>query len=78
MLDAMRRPQRLMLKRAYAKTQRHPLMMDGPNMARVAQEMVRLGYLKQCRAGYVLTGAGFKLAFALRVDGWPNCEKGRG
>jgi len=76
-VGGLHRTQRLILKRAYAKSKQRPLMVEGPNMAKVAGSMVALGYLEPCRAGVVLTAAGFRLAAIMRVDGWPNCEKVR-
>ena len=76
-LDGMTRPQRLMLKRAYASSTARPLMIEGPNMQKVADQMHRLDYLTPVRSGFILSKTGWRLAALLRVAGWPNCEKTR-
>ncbi len=76
-LDGMTRPQRLMLKRAYASSTARPLMIEGPNMQKVADQMHQLEYLTPVRSGFILSKTGWRLALLLRVAGWPNCEKPR-
>jgi hypothetical protein len=78
LLDKHPRPLRLILKRAYHKTTNKPLLIEGQNMQRAVDQAASAGWIETVRPGaVVLTPAGFTLAVALRVSGWPNCEKPR-
>jgi hypothetical protein len=79
-IDALTRSQRLMLKRAYTKTERRPLqVINGPKarMQTVAEKMIDLGLVRKVDGQYfaiVLTQAGHDLAAELSAQGWPNTE----
>jgi len=80
-LDDLSRPERLMLKRAYAATDSRPLhVRNGPQaaMQRVAEKMIDKGLCRLAREQFfavVLTARGFELAVELARQGWPNTEK---
>jgi hypothetical protein len=79
-VNGLSRSQRLLLKRAFAKTRNKPLRMQGPNMQVVAAGMAELGYAEWVSVSppeLVLTKKGFQLANYLSVKGWPNCERKR-
>ena len=82
-LESLTRPQRLMLKKAYAATTNRPLqIINGPQamMQRVAEKMIDMGLLRLVQSQFfavVLTEEGFALALQLRQQGWPNTEKAR-
>ncbi len=79
-LDDLTRPQRLMLKKAYAKTVQRPLhIVNGPKalMQRCAEKMIDMGLLRLVPEQYfavILTPDGFALAQQLQRQGWPNTE----
>lgn len=81
-LDDLTRPQRLMLKKAYAATERRPLqIINGPKalMQRCAEKMIDMGLCRLVREQYfavVLTPDGFALAVELARQGWPDTERG--
>lgn len=80
-LDGLTRPQRLLLKRAYAKTMAKPLVINGQNMMSVSVSMVGRHFAEWVTVRpprLVLSKKGFEVASLLRVQGWPNTEKPRG
>ncbi len=80
-LDDLTRPERLMLRKAYAATERRPLhVRNGPKAAMqiVAERMIDKGLCRLVPTQFfalVLTPAGFALAVELQRQGWPNTEK---
>lgn len=80
-LDDLTRPERLMLKRAYAATDSRPLhVRNGPKaaMQKVVERMIAKGLCRLAREQFfavVLTPQGFDLAVELARQGWPNTEK---
>ena len=72
------RPQRLMLKRAWASSLGRPLQVMGPGMQRVAKEMIDLELIETVpphEFAVLLTRRGFHAAGILQKAGWPYCEK---
>lgn len=83
-LEDLSRPERLMLKRAFAKTENRPLhVINGPKarMQIVAERMIDKGLCKLVETQFfavVLTQDGLALAVELSRQGWPNTEKPTG